>query len=142
MLKRRAFDGLRILLVEDDILIAMDMEDLLIDLGCEVIGPFARLEPALQAAADTQLDGALLDLNLQGELSFPVINTLNDRDIPLIVCSGYVELPQLRERLHDIPTLGKPCDHSKLVDLMRRVFTNESTVAARADRPQSGIGSA
>src|SRR5262245_5803349 len=117
------FRGLRILLVEDDLLIAMDMEDVLRDLGCEVVGPYGKLADAISAAVDAaELDGAIIDLNLLGELSFPRIETLKTKAVPCVLCSGYADLPEVRSQLSDIPKLGKPCNPDALISAMRSTF--------------------
>lgn len=114
-------EGLKILLVEDDVLLAMEIEDFLNDNGCEVVGPFARLDKSLEAAS-RDLDGALLDLNLRGEMSYPLIDRLGDMNVPVIVCSGYIDLPGMGDRLEGVPSLAKPVDHNELGDLMRKNF--------------------
>lgn len=126
------FGGLRILLVEDDLLIAMDMEEVLRDLGCEIIGPFGRLAEALAAGRSQPLDGAIIDLNLRGEMSYPLIEELRRRAIPCVLCSGYVDLPEVRSQLCEIPKLGKPCNHEALVTTMRSAFLLRRPVAAEA----------
>ena len=115
------FLGLHILVVEDDLLIAMEMEEFLSGLGCNVVGPIARLDEALAAPTD-QLHGAIVDLNLRGELSFPLIEQLRQARVPVICCSGYVELPEMKSQLKDVPTLSKPWTHERLVELMRSHF--------------------
>jgi DNA-binding NtrC family response regulator len=116
------FEGLRVMLVEDDVLLAMEMEDFLGDLGCEVIGPFGKLDESMEASDREHLDGAVLDLNLRGELSFPLIDKLSEDGVPVIVCSGYVDLPGMKERLATAPCVGKPCNSEALVELMKRHF--------------------
>lgn len=77
------------MVVEDELLIAMMIEVALKDAGCEVVGPFARLSEALQAARNRDLDGALLDINLSGEQVFPVADVLAERGVPFMLVSGY-----------------------------------------------------
>jgi DNA-binding response OmpR family regulator len=122
MVVNEDFEGMRILLVEDDMLIAMEMEDFLGELGCEIAGPFGRLEDALEAATSLDVDGAILDLNLRGELSFPVVEKLREREVPVILCSGYVELPDMKQRLSGIPTISKPCLLAHIVAAMGEHF--------------------
>lgn len=81
----------RILLVEDETILAMAMEDFLQDAGFSVVGPFGCLKDALQAAEDETLDAALLDVNLAGELVFPVATALERRGVPFLLLSGYDE---------------------------------------------------
>lgn len=79
----------RVLLVEDEGMIAMLIEDMLVDLGFEVAETAARLDNALRAAETGSFDLALLDLNLDGTESYPVADILRARDIPIIFASGY-----------------------------------------------------
>lgn len=114
---------MNILVLEDDVLLAMDVEDYLIERGARVIGPFGRIPQALKAAESRDLDGAILDLNLNGELSFPVIDALQARGVPLIICSGYAELPELKAKLAGLPLLAKPWSHQKLGLLIDEHFS-------------------
>ena len=106
--------GRRILIVEDDVLLALELEDMLLDAGCEVVGPVAHLEKALVVIQSNALDGALMDLNLRGELSYPAIEALRERGVPVIVASGYAELPKIRQRLDGTPLLSKPYDLERI----------------------------
>lgn len=80
--------GLRILVVEDEPLVAMLIEDLLLELGCKVIGPAATVAQAL-ALADTGPDAALLDVNLGTEQSYPVADRLAADGVPFAFVTGY-----------------------------------------------------
>lgn len=111
-----------VLVLEDDMLLAMDMEDHLLEGGFCVKGPYSRVEDALRDIPALELSGAIVDLNLNGEFSFPVIELLKSRSIPVIVCSGYVELPELKARLNGVPMLAKPWQPDKLDALMREIF--------------------
>lgn len=134
------FEGLRVMLVEDDVLLAMEMEDFLHDLGCEVIGPFGKLDESIDASDHERLDGAVVDLNLRGELSFPLIDKLTEEGVPLIICSGYVDLPGMKERLATAPCIAKPCIGGKLVEMMKRHFPIRQPAenASSQTRPVSG----
>ena len=98
---------LRILIVEDEMLVAMNIEDMLLDLGHEVAGLASRLEPALSLAREATFDVAMLDVNLAGEASFPVADALRERGIPFLFATGYGR-PGLEERFRDCPILQKP----------------------------------
>jgi len=115
-----------VLLLEDDLLLAMDMEDYLVDNGHLIVGPFGRIADALDAIQRNNLVGAIVDLNLHGELSFPVIEMLQQYSVPVIVCSGYAELPEIKSRLKDLPLLPKPWDANRLSKLMRETFSVNS----------------
>jgi DNA-binding NtrC family response regulator len=121
-------DGPNILLLEDDLLLAMDMEDHLLQTGHKIVGPFGRIADAMDAIPRNDLAGAIVDLNLHGELSFPVIEMLQQHAVPVIVCSGYAELPEVKSRLDGLPMLPKPWNAQKLDRLMRETFGVESDV--------------
>ena len=80
---------LRILIVEDEMLVAMNIEDMLLDLGHEVAGIATRLGPAVALAAEGEFDLAMLDVNLAGETSFAVADVLQGRGIPYLFATGY-----------------------------------------------------
>ncbi|MFS0737513.1 response regulator [Sphingomonas sp. 1P06PA] len=79
----------RILLVEDEAIIAMTTEDMLDELGYEKIVTAASVAQALAAIADTQFDAALLDVNLDGEFSTPVAAALDAQRVPYALATGY-----------------------------------------------------
>jgi DNA-binding response OmpR family regulator len=111
-----------ILLLEDDLLLAMDMEDHLLQAGHKIVGPFGRIADAVDAIPRNDLAGAIVDLNLHGELSFPVIDMLRERSVPVIICSGHTELPELKGRLGKLPLLPKPWNPEKLNRLIEETF--------------------
>ena len=98
---------LRILIVEDEMLVAMNIEDMLLDLGHEIAGMAARLDAALALASDTQIDLALLDVNLAGDQSFPVADLLATRGVPFLFATGY-GIQGIEERHRGRPVLQKP----------------------------------
>ena len=97
----------KILLVEDQALVAMEFEAMLTDLGCAVIGPYGRVAPALEAVRREPLDGAVLDVNLAGERSFPIARALQERQIQFFFLTG-LESSALPTSLHHVPHLTKP----------------------------------
>lgn len=123
--------GQRILLVEDDMILAMELEDLLFDLGCEVVGPFAELGRLMPVVAAEALDGAIMDLNLRGELSYPAIEALRARNVPVLVASGYADLPAVRKRLEGIPLLGKPYDLDRVRQTALSLFASRDNSSVR-----------
>ena len=116
---QKSLEGRRILVVEDEFLIAMEVEDVLRALGAEVVGPFGRLEPALGAVQKEELDGAVLDVRLDGETSEQVAAVLVSRGVPVLLTTGY-ESEQLPPDLRHLPRLRKPFDERDLRDMLDR----------------------
>lgn len=105
--------GLRVLVVEDEPLVAMLIEDLLTDLGCTVIGPANRLEDALQLVDQSVIDVAVLDVNLNGVESYPIANELIRRGVPFLFSSGNGS-HGLRKEYNHYPSLPKPFEEKDL----------------------------
>lgn len=100
--------GRRILVVEDEMMIAMLVEDMLLELGCAVVGPVHALADALALAlSETGLDAALLDVNLSGQPVFPVADALREKGVPAIFSTGYGDAG-LRDIDRGSPVLQKP----------------------------------
>lgn len=102
----------RVLIIEDEAAISILMEDMLLDLGIETIGPASRLDPALQLAREADLDAAILDINIAGAQSYPVADVLRNRGIPVIFATGYGS-SVLPERFKSCQILQKPFDQHR-----------------------------
>jgi DNA-binding response OmpR family regulator len=102
----RSVSSACVLVVEDEMLVAMMLEGMLRDLGCCVIKA-ARVAKAVGLAASEAIDFAILDVNLAGEPSYPVADELRLRGIPFVFASGY-DPGSLRADFHDIMVLRKP----------------------------------
>jgi CheY-like chemotaxis protein len=109
---------LRILVVEDEMLVAMNIEDMLLDLGHEVAGIAGRLAPALALAEEAAFDLAMLDVNLAGEASFPVADVLRGRGIPFLFATGY-GAAGIAEGYRSAPVLQKPFRTADLAEAIR-----------------------
>jgi DNA-binding response OmpR family regulator len=114
--------GLRILVVEDTLLVAEAICDFLEDCGSVVVGPAARLEAALVLARDEQIDGALLDVNLAGELSFPVAQALEARQVPCVFLTGYGDNSLFPSEFHAKPRILKPFHYASLARTLAQQF--------------------
>jgi DNA-binding NtrC family response regulator len=84
--------GKRILVVEDEALIAVMVEDMLVEMGGEVVGPAATVDDALEMARDEMLDAAVLDVNVRGRRIDPVAEALMARGVPVLFATGYGEV--------------------------------------------------
>ncbi|TZG27494.1 response regulator [Sphingomonas montanisoli] len=107
--------GTRVLIVEDDAIIAMTAEDMLDELGCVTAATAATLKDALARAEDTDFDIALLDLNLKDESSLPVAALLRDKGKPFLFATGYDGLPA-DSGFVGSPLVAKPYRLSQLGD--------------------------
>jgi DNA-binding response OmpR family regulator len=99
--------GFRALIIEDEGPIALLIEDMLLDLGCEIIASAAELETACEIARTAHVDFALLDLNLNGLSALPVAHVLHERGIPFVFSTGY-GVTGLSDGFESYPTLAKP----------------------------------
>jgi CheY-like chemotaxis protein len=97
----------RVLLVEDEPLVAMMMEEALGKLGYTVAGPFARLGDALAAAGRDRFHAAVLDVNLGGELVFPLAERLSEQGTPFVFVTGYGP-ERIDVKFAHVPVLHKP----------------------------------
>jgi CheY-like chemotaxis protein len=114
--------GLRILIVEDMGLVAMELQLMLEKLDCHIVGVASRLSEAKELAQTTEcLDGVLLDLNLSGRNSYPVAEILHERGIPFIIMSGY-DTSHIRVDCASDAHLQKPFSHDDLARIMLRTF--------------------
>ncbi len=113
--------GLRILVVEDELVLAMELEALVTRLGHAVLGPVPTVGRALALLERKQPDAALLDVNLGGEPATPVAEALLERGVPFVLVTGYGE-EQLHEAVfRDARRLGKPVDGRRLGRLLAEI---------------------
>jgi len=97
----------RVLVVEDESLISLLIEEMMLDCEVEMVGPATKLDEALDLAQHAHINGAVLDINLAGALTYPVADALRERGIPFVFTSGY-GADGLPPRFHDVPSLSKP----------------------------------
>ncbi|HEY4044669.1 MAG TPA: response regulator [Rhodopila sp.] len=109
MVETEKLTGFRVLVVEDEALVAMLIEDFLTDLGCVVVRIAGTLSQGLALASDASLliDGATLDVNLGGEPVFPIADALRERGVPFVFATGYGK-GGLAPRYADYPVIAKP----------------------------------
>jgi two-component SAPR family response regulator len=118
--------GLRVLVVEDEAAISLLLEDMLLDFGCEVIGPAARLATALDTVSREQVDLAILDVNVAGEPIYPVAEALVERSVPFVFSTGYGSAG-IKDAYRDRPVLQKPFAQH---DLRQKLILARSGAAA------------
>ena len=103
-----ALQGIKTLIVEDEPLVSMLVEDVLTEFGCVIVGTAASVSEALShVTGQSELDVAILDVNLRGENSFPIADALIARGIPFIFATGFGPA-DIADRYPQIPLLHKP----------------------------------
>jgi len=115
-----SIQGRGILLVEDEPLVAMMMAQMIRDLGGDVIGPFGTLAEASEAPLDA-VDAALLDVNVAGELIYPLAERLVRNDTPIVFLTGY-DANSVDRRFNGSHVLTKPIDERELATVLARLF--------------------
>jgi DNA-binding response OmpR family regulator len=115
-------NGLRILVVEDEFLVADDIAEAVRELGYEVVGPAATTAEALSLLEDGPLHGALLDANLDGTSSASIAEKLRERRIPFVVVTGYGGLLRDSQILEAAPRVTKPFAARELVETLTTAF--------------------
>jgi CheY-like chemotaxis protein len=113
--------GKRILVVEDEVIVAMLIEDILSDQGATIVGPAARVAKALELLAEDEVDAAVLDVNLAGEMTTPVAEELRRRGIPFAFATGY-GAAGVPEGFAGQPLLQKPFQEHDLNRVMAEVL--------------------
>jgi two-component sensor histidine kinase len=105
----------RVLVVEDSYALAMTLRDELENVGFAVLGPCGALSQARELAADEEFDFAVLDVDLGGELVYPLARDLQEREIPFLLLTGFNRQDLARD-LRDVPLLNKPVEHGRVAE--------------------------
>jgi DNA-binding response OmpR family regulator len=111
---------MRILVVEDEWMLALSLSDALRKLGCDVVGPAGHLSDAMALGRSEAIDAAILDLNLHGELTYPVAKALRERGLPFIFLTGYV-VDAVPSEFRSVPILEKPFTDGELTLQVQRL---------------------
>ena len=106
--------GLRVLVVEDEFLIALSLKATLEGFGCQVVGPVASVDEGRSAAVNAPIDVALVDVNIVGGSSFSVAEDLRQRGCPLAFLTGYSDSKKLPVGMADVRRLVKPLESETL----------------------------
>ena len=109
------FVGRRVLVVEDEFLVSLATIDFLESIGCEIVGPAARLAAAVQLAESESLDAAVLDINIAGEMIWPVAAELQCRGVPFLFLTAHPKLNVIPLLFAAAPLLEKPLEQNRLL---------------------------
>ena len=126
---RRSLADMRLLVVEDELLVSMLIEEILGELGATVAGPYGRLADGLAAAKAERFDGAILDLNLAGESADPLADLLLARGVPFVFITGY-QRESIDRRYANVPVLQKPIDAAALESVLLTLLGSEPMLRA------------
>ncbi len=113
--------GCRVLIVEDEYFLADDLEQALKAHGASIIGPYSEFDEAYLRAAQDHFDVAILDINLHGQLAYPIADELSRQKIPFIFYSGY-ETADIPRRFASVQHWQKPFGPEELVDGVRQLY--------------------
>jgi CheY-like chemotaxis protein len=116
------FSGRRVLVVEDEMIVAWLLVDMLDDLGCAIVGPATSVNQALAMIDAEAIDAAVLDVNLNGQMSYPVADVLVSRGVPFLFSTGY-DRNRLLDGYRIFPVLQKPFHWSELGDTLAKLLT-------------------
>ncbi len=122
MAKNEPFSGCRVLVVEDELLIALDLSQILKELGCGVVGPAGSVDKAFALLETRRPDLALLDEDLRGQPVTPVAETLRRQRIPFAILSGYDRSPTGDEVLVNATRLRKPTPLSAIRQVLNELW--------------------
>ncbi len=123
--------GKNVLVVEDEMLVMMAIEDMLTDLGCTSIAVAGSIDQALELIGTENFDLATIDLNLNGDRSYPVARALDARGVPFAFSTGYGEYG-IGEGFGGRPVLTKPYGDLQLVTVLTALLAASDTAAASA----------
>lgn len=124
--EKTADSGLQILIVEDESMVAMMIEDMLEDLGHKVIATSGRMPDASKLVSDASADLAILDVNLNGEETYPLADSLAARRIPFIFATGYGN-SGIKAEWSGVPVLQKPFQSRELAEAINRAVQRRSS---------------
>ena len=123
--------SVRVLLVEDESIIAMMVASVVRSLGFKLVGPAARLDHALALVAEGEFDCAILDINIRGGDTYPVSNLLIERDCPFVMASGYSNV-RIPPHLLGRTRLTKPYSINALEGELMRLSERVAAVREKA----------
>ena len=132
----KLLSGRRILVVEDEMLVLMSIEDMLAELGCECMAA-ATVDQAVALIDAKVFDAAVLDMNLNGNKSFPVADKLAALGVPFFFSTGYTA-EDMRDGYRDRPMLKKPIRYEELVGVFTRLLPRPSGAVEASSRHHEG----
>ena len=121
--------GRKVLIVEDEALIALDLKYAVEDAGGSVIGPCLRVERALSALESAQIDAAILDIDIAGTPVFPVADWLASARVPMVFHTARHDAAALSSRFSGAAVATKPSSSDRIVEMLAKFLPGESVAA-------------
>jgi CheY-like chemotaxis protein len=127
-LSKRELSNRKVLVVEDEMMIAMLIEDMLDEFGCKLVGPATNVPRALDLISKEQVEVAVLDLNLNGQDTYAIADALQRKNVPFIFATGYGSTG-LRKEYGNRPVLQKPFQQKDLEIALAQALGGPNVVA-------------
>jgi CheY-like chemotaxis protein len=127
-LSKRELSNRNVLVVEDEMMIAMLIEDMLDEFGCKLVGPATSVPRALDLIGKEQVEIAVLDLNLDGQDTYAIADALQQKNVPFIFATGYGSTG-LRQEYGNRPVLQKPFQAKDLENALAEALSGSNLIA-------------
>ena len=126
-MSKRKLSNCKVLVVEDEMMIAMLIEDMLDEFGCKTVGPATNVPRALELISMEQMEVAVLDLNLDGNDTYAIADALRQKRVPFIFATGYGSTG-VRDQYRDRPVLQKPFQSRDLESALKEALRGSNSV--------------
>ena len=126
-MSKRKLSNCKVLVVEDEMMIAMLIEDMLDEFGCKTVGPATNVPRALELISMEQMEVAVLDLNLDGNDTYAIADALRQKCVPFIFATGYGSTG-VRDQYRDRPVLQKPFQSRDLESALKEALRGSNSV--------------
>jgi CheY-like chemotaxis protein len=137
-LSKRELSNRKVLIVEDEMMIAMLIEDMLEEFGCKLVGPATSVPRALELIDNESIEIAVLDLNLDGTDTYAIADALQRKNVPFIFATGYGSTG-LRQEYGNRPVLQKPFQQKDLEMALAEALGGSNRVAGLYGNEESGM---
>ena len=127
-MSKRELSNRKVLVVEDEMMIAMLIEDMLDEFGCKLVGPATNVPRALELIGKETVDVAVLDLNLDGKDTYAIADALRQKNVPFIFATGYGSTG-MRPEYGDRPVLQKPFQAKDLETALAEALAGSNVIA-------------
>ena len=124
--KPNSITGKRVLIIEDEIFVALDLQLELENAGVKVIGPVGTLEEAIAIATREEIDIAVVDVDLHGKQSYPAADILRKKGTPFVWHTGVINRDTFLQTYPDVPVIEKPARPSDIIEMLAKLTTDHA----------------